>query len=365
MKYYGNPLIVAFILTISIRPCNSYAHLNSESLKSVQGSASHPFQSPGPNDIRGPCPGLNTAANHGYLNRSGITTFNELIQMQQKLYNVGLDLAIFLATVGVALDGDIVTGKLSIGRNSSAVPGLLKTPGGLNTHNTFEGDTSLTRNDYYLANGNNYAFNGTLYKMMHKVAKQNGGLYNRATMATYRYQRYQESLRDNGNFVFLPQSILLFGAASFLYQLFPNGTDMLPTELAISSFFGAKSDGSGHWTSIPERIPANWVKRKTPYTLVDVSAEVLALYVKHPVLFGGNVGGKPNTFLPSLTKLPLSQRTVNGVLCFLYQAILSVVPSQVQPIVTDPAAILNFTISKLDPVLGIRFGCPSTSLNLK
>jgi len=25
----------------------------------------HPFIAPGPNDIRGPCPGLNTLANHG------------------------------------------------------------------------------------------------------------------------------------------------------------------------------------------------------------------------------------------------------------------------------------------------------------
>ena len=27
--------------------------------------AAHPFIEPGPNDMRGPCPGLNTLANHG------------------------------------------------------------------------------------------------------------------------------------------------------------------------------------------------------------------------------------------------------------------------------------------------------------
>lgn len=27
--------------------------------------AAHPFKAPGPNDIRGPCPGLNTLASHG------------------------------------------------------------------------------------------------------------------------------------------------------------------------------------------------------------------------------------------------------------------------------------------------------------
>ena len=30
----------------------------------------------------------------------------------------------------------------------------------------FETDTSLTRNDYYLANGDDYSFNGTLFKLM-------------------------------------------------------------------------------------------------------------------------------------------------------------------------------------------------------
>jgi hypothetical protein len=34
----------------------------------------------------------------------------------------------------------------------------------------FESDASLTRNDYYLANGDNYKFNGTLFKMMTDTA---------------------------------------------------------------------------------------------------------------------------------------------------------------------------------------------------
>jgi hypothetical protein len=29
------------------------------------------WQAPGPGDIRGPCPGLNTLANHGFLPRNG------------------------------------------------------------------------------------------------------------------------------------------------------------------------------------------------------------------------------------------------------------------------------------------------------
>ena len=38
--------------------------LADDSLKLVNDPA-HPFIAPGPNDQRGPCPGLNTLANHG------------------------------------------------------------------------------------------------------------------------------------------------------------------------------------------------------------------------------------------------------------------------------------------------------------
>ncbi|CAF0824280.1 unnamed protein product [Adineta ricciae] len=329
---------IVFILVLSVHQCDSYPYLASK----LQPDIFHPFQEPGPNDIRGPCPGLNAAANHGFISRSGITTLAELVQMQQDLYNVGLDLAIVLATVGVALDGDILTGKLSIGKESSAVPGLLRTPGGLNAHNKFEGDTSLTRNDYYLADGDNFRFNGTLYGMMYAEAQKNNGLYSWKAMADY--------------------PLLLYGAATFLYELFPNGTDKLPTEKVISSFFGAKQTGNGKWAATPERIPSNWYKRETPYTLVDVAVEILKLYLEHIALFGGNTG-RPNSFILNPLQLTLDKQTVNGILCFLYQTILSVVPSQIETLVTTPLAILNYLTANLDPIFGPQFGCPSTSLD--
>lgn len=33
-------------------------------------------------------PGLNAAANHGFLARDGVATFNELVAMEQNVYNV-------------------------------------------------------------------------------------------------------------------------------------------------------------------------------------------------------------------------------------------------------------------------------------
>lgn len=94
----------------------------------AEGDTAHYYEAPGPLDIRGPCPGINTAANHHFLSHDGITTFNELVDMQQNVYGVGYDLAVLLAVFGVGLDGDPVTEKLSIGcdatSRTTAFPGL-------------------------------------------------------------------------------------------------------------------------------------------------------------------------------------------------------------------------------------------------
>ena len=222
----------------------------------------------------------------------------------------------------------------------------------------FEGDTSLTRNDYYLANGDNYHFNGTLFGMMQDTCKGN---FNQANLAEYRYQRYQQSVAENGNFYFGPKSVLLYGAASFLYELFPSygneGTPDLPT---ISSFFGASqgSDGSYSFNN-HESIPANWFNRRVSYSNMDVTNEILAQYLAHPVLFGGNTGS-PNSFdaLNFSTiqsgKLPT---TSSGVLCLIYQLAVENVPSSLSNILELPLQVVSFATGKLNPIFK-NYGCP-------
>ena len=178
--------------------------------------AAHQYVAPGPNDIRGPCPGLNAAANHNFLAHDGITTFNELVDAQQNIYNVGYDLAVTLAVLGLTTtDGDPVTEKLSIGcdatTRTSISPALTGSEPGLDGHNKFEADTSLTRDDYFLGGGDNFSFNKTLFNMMDETCDGNFNLQN---LATYRKQRYEQSLNDNPNFYFGPFSLLLYGAAS-------------------------------------------------------------------------------------------------------------------------------------------------------
>ncbi len=47
------------------------------------------YQRPGPNDARSPCPGLNTLANHGYLNRDGRNIRgDDIINAALQVYNI-------------------------------------------------------------------------------------------------------------------------------------------------------------------------------------------------------------------------------------------------------------------------------------
>jgi hypothetical protein len=132
---------------------------------------------------------LNVAANHNFLAPDGITTFNELVDAQQDLYNVGYDLATLLAVLGLTVtDGDLTTEKLSIrcdaSTRTSVNPTLTGQEPGLDGHNKFEADTSLTRDDYFLGDGDNFSFNGILFKMMTETT---GSLYNHDGLAQYRY----------------------------------------------------------------------------------------------------------------------------------------------------------------------------------
>jgi hypothetical protein len=70
---------------------------------------------------------------------------------QQNVFNVGYDLAKVLTVIAISHDGDVVTRKVSIGCDATSRTSwlsLLTGPQlGLNGHNKFEMDTSLSRNE--------------------------------------------------------------------------------------------------------------------------------------------------------------------------------------------------------------------------
>jgi hypothetical protein len=288
------------------------------------------------------------------------------VDAQQNVYNVGHDLATLLALLGLTLtDGDLITQKLSIGcdatSRTSFNPILTGSEPGLNGHNKFEADSSLTRNDYFTGGGDNFNYNGTLFGQM---VDTTGGNFDLQGLATYRRQRYQDSRDNNPNFYFGPFSLLLFGAASFLYELMPSGTRGYAPDLpTISSFFGAVQNADGTWGfNGQEKIPDNWTNRVEPYTNRLVVQEILKMYALDPVEFGGNTAdGSFNVidFQDLITGgefKPGADPKVTS--CLLYMLLTERVPSYFNSILTPTVETLSFVATKLSGTDFSNLGCP-------
>ncbi|KAF6217672.1 hypothetical protein HO133_006774 [Letharia lupina] len=346
----------------------------------ANGDTAHAFVAPGPNDIRGPCPGLNTAANHNFISHDGVTTFTELLNAQQNIYNVGYDLAVLLAVLGVGLDGDPITEKMSIGcdatSRTSLTGSLLGAEGGLDSHNKFEGDASLTRADFFF--GDDHTFNETYFAELTALAYKGGDKtdvinsysFNQTVVAQHQFNRYQNSKATNPNFFFGPKAILLYGAASFLYELFPShGPDGAPAFLDLGSFYGTTNpNANGNVVfNNTEHVPINptggpgWFSRTNPYNISALVLQVVDLYTAHPVLFGGNVG-VGNFDALNFGAISNGQLSLNpqDVLCLLYQLATDDVPDSLSSLLTLPSEILNFTTSKLNPIFA-NSGCTLAS----
>lgn len=49
-------------------------------LENLRPEPGYDFIAPGTNDSRGPCPGLNLLANHGYLPRNGLVNYGQVLE---------------------------------------------------------------------------------------------------------------------------------------------------------------------------------------------------------------------------------------------------------------------------------------------
>lgn len=71
----------------------------------VSEGSGHEWVAPGPDDLRGPCPGLNAFANHGFLPHNGYATITQFIDATMNVVGMGPGLAAFLAVYGAVIDG--------------------------------------------------------------------------------------------------------------------------------------------------------------------------------------------------------------------------------------------------------------------
>ena len=89
----------------------------------VDVTGEHAWQAPGPNDLRGPCPGLNALANHGYLPRSGYATLADFQSACVDVLGFGPLITSLAALIGAVFDGSGTAWSIG-GKPSAAVVGL-------------------------------------------------------------------------------------------------------------------------------------------------------------------------------------------------------------------------------------------------
>ena len=230
----------------------------------------------------------------------------------------------------------------------------------------------MSRSDYFFNAPDDFTFNATLFAQMDKTT---GANFNLANMVKFMGQRYDDSKARNPNFYFGPKAVLLYGAASFLFRLFPNfvSGDTAPANLQnIGPFFGAVQTNTG--TTAPkfkfsggERFPDEWHNRQHPLTLVNVADDFITMYGMNPVLLGGNVGtnnfdalGTTGKGVSGVTNSKFTGATEKQIICLFYQIATENVPSSIQTSLGSlPAAIVQFAASKLNPLsVFINAGCP-------
>ncbi|KAL8932679.1 MAG: hypothetical protein Q9211_006179, partial [Gyalolechia sp. 1 TL-2023] len=244
----------------------------------VSTTGDHAFVAPNlaAGDKRGPCPGLNALANHGYLPHNGIAPATTIIQAVTEAYGMAIDLATFLALYGTVFDGDSLslTPGYSIGGPSAlggilSAAGILRTPSGLTgSHNNYEADTSSTRGDLYLAGNNDLLQMDQFQQFYDALLDDTPAPQQYSALFPFRQSRFNASIENNPYFFFPQFAGVLVAPAGFAFPpaMMSNKSTQYPQgyldKETFKSFF-AVSGEPGSFTYQPgyERIPDNFYKR--------------------------------------------------------------------------------------------------------
>ncbi|KAG4418243.1 hypothetical protein IFR04_008601 [Cadophora malorum] len=160
---------------------------------------------PGPDDLRSPCPGLNSLANHGFIPHDGKgLTIPILIKGLKDGLNVGAD---FSTAIGGA-------GLLSVPSSPLATSFTLKD---IRKHNfPIEHDASLSRADFNLDNGDNWMFNQSIFDSV--LAYYDGMMETSIPVASAaKYNRVKTELARDPKFTYTPQQFVLSYGETALY----------------------------------------------------------------------------------------------------------------------------------------------------
>ncbi|TFK17850.1 Cloroperoxidase [Coprinopsis marcescibilis] len=242
----------------------------------------HPWKPLQSGDQRGPCPGLNVLASHGYLPRNGIVTPAQLIKATQEGLNFDNVAARLAAYSGLLVNGNVVTNLLSIGAKSPQTgpdPPPPAMVGGLNTHGTIEADASMSRGDAFF--GDNHSFNQTLWEQFVDFSNRFGnGFYNLTVAGELRLHLIQQSIAQNPHFSLM--GFNHFGAY---------GTSVLPINMFVD---GRKTGSEAGQLDLDTalgvfrdmRLPQGFFRKAVP----GGGEGTLDVYLAHPTSPGRNTG---------------------------------------------------------------------------
>lgn len=339
-------------------------------------------------------------ANHGYLDRSGVTNLAQGIDAIGKVFGVEADLGLALNAYAVVFNGNLLDLSWSIG-GPAASKGLGQVtellfgePSGINAHNVslyghypfltvkfmyadlcrlqiYEGDASIVRQDYYApgANRDNVQVHMPYFKDLLALGNndQTPGkdIYNAELMLQHKANRFHESVATNPYFF---QSafgglVVTTAAERFVAEFAANNTAdangfnrIYLDEPNLLAFFSVvrNSDGSLTYTPGHERLLESWVRRPLAATfgLDDIALTLLNAAAIDPSLisFGGNTG-KVNSFA-GVDAGDITGGAVHtadllndpqALACFLFNAgIEEVVPTQVNVLYKTTAEALDF-----------------------
>ncbi|KAG5913184.1 hypothetical protein E4U42_001389 [Claviceps africana] len=353
---------------------------------SVHGD--HEYRDPGPNDMRGPCPGLNAAANHNYIPRSGIATLESIGKGLWEAYGLDETASLTLHLIATVMDGDILSQKWSIGYASHDVGSLgpigerlLGVPSGLcgYGHLKAEGDASVTRGDFLApANNSNCASYPVFYNQLLELSNRRAnGLVTAPVLAEHQHNRKLHSISTNPNYFASVVANLAFtpAAHTLVWALMSNHSAEHPRgfleHAVLDDFFSytLRPDGSRAYAYGKERIPDNWYRRshRDPWTLVDILLGMASQCLAYPSTcqLGGNTG-TVNSFQGidlgdvsgGLVNMLDDLQDPSRLGCFLAQSIQAEVPSSLAGLVQN--VLLKGVLGKLLPTLSKLLGtCPN------
>ena len=177
-------------------------------------------------DQRGPCPALNTLANHGVIAHTG-----------QNISDAELASAfadVFRMDQGAS---DIFIGAIKDLKNSFGNLDLYT----LCAHNVLEHDASLVRLDVNKDTELTMCSNIEQSYLDELLAHSNNGYINRADIRAYRSVRYESSQTTKGaNFTFgFKQAIASWGEAGLLFMIF--GNDGKIPAASLKTFLGSET----------------------------------------------------------------------------------------------------------------------------